>query len=57
MAQECELLLKCGFFKKYQNTNDLACIGFIKTYCRGPKMGECKRLEYQLEHGVPPSET
>jgi hypothetical protein len=53
---KCELLEKCGFFKKYQNTIDLACRGFIKRYCNGNMMNECKRMEYRNQHGVPPSE-
>lgn len=51
---ECELLPKCGFFKKYQSTDEFACIGFISMYCRGPRMAECKRMQYRLEHGTPP---
>lgn len=51
---ECDLLGTCGFFQKYQNTLDLACRGFIKTYCKGPKMDECKRKEYRQTHGAPP---
>jgi hypothetical protein len=54
MAQECELLDKCGFFKKYQNTKELTCKGFIRQYCTGPKMDECKRKEYRKQHGQPP---
>ena len=56
MDQECELLAKCGFFKKYQATKDLACRGFIAQYCRGPQMADCKRLQYRRKHGVPPSD-
>ncbi len=37
MAQECEHLNTCGFFKKYQSTKDLACKGFIAGYCKGQK--------------------
>lgn len=51
----CELLEVCGFFKKYRETLNLACRGFIKTYCEGPMMKECKRLEYRLKHGAPPN--
>jgi hypothetical protein len=54
MAQECELLAKCGFFKKYQATKDLACRGFINQYCQGPKMMDCKRMEFRKKNGVPP---
>ena len=56
MDQECEMLVKCGFFKKYQPSKDLACRGFIKQYCKGPKMKDCRRLKYRQEHGVPPSD-
>ena len=56
MAQECELLEKCGFFKKHQSSNDLACKGFINQYCRGARMNECKRKEYRKQHGAPPSD-
>ncbi len=54
--QECELLSTCGFFQKYQDTLDLACRGFIKTYCKGASMDECKRKEYRMEHGKPPAD-
>ncbi|MEW6517733.1 MAG: hypothetical protein AB1439_12615 [candidate division FCPU426 bacterium] len=54
MEQECELLSKCGFFRKYQNTRELACQGFILQYCRGPKMNDCKRKEYRKQHNAPP---
>jgi len=53
---KCQLLEKCGFFKKYQNTADLACKGFIRTYCKGSMMNECKRMEYRKQHGVPPAD-
>ena len=56
MEKECHLLDKCGFFKKYKGTNDLACQGFITIYCKGDKMDECKRLEYRNKHGVPPED-
>lgn len=51
---ECDLLETCGFFKKYQGTLDMACRGFIKTFCTGERMNECKRKAYRLEHGQPP---
>ncbi len=54
MKNECELLGSCGFFVKYQSTKDLACKGFIATYCKGDKMKECKRLEYRRKNGVSP---
>jgi hypothetical protein len=56
VEKECELLAKCGFFKKYQETKDLACRGFMAQYCRGPKMNDCQRLKYRRVHGAPPSD-
>ncbi len=56
MAQECESLAACGFFRKYQETKILACKGFINQYCKGQKMNECKRKEYRKKHGQPPSD-
>lgn len=52
----CELLETCGFFKKFQQTKDLACKGFVNRYCKGAKEKECKRKAYRKEHGVPPSD-
>jgi len=52
---ECELLNKCGFFKKYMSSQEAACRGFISLYCRGSKMSGCKRKEYRQTHnGAPP---
>jgi hypothetical protein len=56
MAQECEGLKDCGFFKKYQATQSLACRGYIDRYCKGPEMAQCKRREHKRKHGVPPSD-
>lgn len=53
---ECELLKNCGFFKKHQETKDLACKGFIRQYCKGPKMDKCERKAYRAKHGKPPSD-
>jgi len=53
---DCDLLDKCGFFKKYQDSLDLACRGFIKTYCRGGQMDECARKKHRAEHGAPPED-
>jgi len=54
LEMECDLLGNCGFFQRYQDTLDLACRGFIKTYCKGPKMEECKRKEFRKTNGTPP---
>lgn len=56
MSEGCENLEKCGFFAKYKETKDLACKGFIKMYCQGPHMNECKRKEYKHLHNAPPSD-
>ena len=56
MTQECEMLGRCGFFKKYGGTKDLACRGFINLYCQGVKQNECKRKEYSKKHGQAPSD-
>lgn len=53
---ECELLDKCGFFKKYEQSLDLACRGFIKSYCKGELMDECSRKKHRAEHGTPPDD-
>ncbi|SDN65679.1 Methyl-accepting chemotaxis protein [Desulfonauticus submarinus] len=53
---ECELLPKCGFFKKYKGTKDALLKGFLQSYCKGPMMNECKRKQYRQQHGVPPSD-
>jgi len=54
--EECSLLENCGFFKKYKETRNLACQGFINLYCKGAKMNECKRKKYKEENGQPPSD-
>jgi hypothetical protein len=56
MRKDCELLEKCGFFKKYQTTKNLASKGLIEQYCEGPHMDKCKRKEYREEHGSAPSD-
>lgn len=53
---QCELLDKCGFFRKYRDTLNLACRGFIKTYCEGDKMDECARKKHRMKHGVAPDD-
>lgn len=54
MVKECETLDTCGFLKKHQSVNALACKGFILMYCRGAKINECKIKQYCLKNGVPP---
>ncbi|PLX96759.1 MAG: hypothetical protein C0621_01450 [Desulfuromonas sp.] len=51
---DCDLLEKCGFFAKYRDSLNLACRGFIKSYCTGEKMDDCERKRYRQQHGAPP---
>ena len=53
---DCELLPTCGFFKKHQQTTNLACLGFMRVYCKGPQQSECKRREFRRDHGCPPDD-
>ncbi len=53
---DCDLLDRCGFFKKYQHSLDLACQGFMNNYCTGAKMEECVRKQFRKEHGHPPDD-
>jgi len=53
---DCELLGTCGFFQKYSNSLDMACRGFIKTFCKGGEMEKCARKLYRAEHGTPPED-
>lgn len=53
---ECELLSTCGFFQKYQDSLNMACKGFIKAYCSGPKMEECLRKMHRRKHGTAPDD-
>lgn len=56
MDGHCELLETCGFFKKYKVIDDLVCEELIATYCKGPKMNECKRKQYRTDQGLLPSD-
>ena len=53
---ECEKLAKCGFIRKYKDSKSMACKGFIHQYCNGPKQEQCKRKEYSIANGTPPSD-
>ncbi|WP_316859371.1 hypothetical protein [uncultured Cohaesibacter sp.] len=56
MTDCCENLEKCGFFKKYNESKHLACLGFTRTYCQGERQCECKRKLYFKENGKAPSD-
>lgn len=51
---ECVRLANCGFFKKYQQTKDLACKGFLLKYCTGTLQPQCKRMAFSNLNGYPP---
>jgi len=53
---ECHLLEKCGFFIRYASSAAIDSDQFIRNYCRGLRMHECKRLQYRNQYGVPPSD-
>jgi hypothetical protein len=53
---DCFLLDRCGFFRKYEHTQDLACRGFTNAYCRGAKQVDCSRMKYRAQHGCPPED-
>lgn len=53
MAQ-CELLERCGFFKKWASVNETACKGYKKMYCAAESPKVCRRKEYLTSRGEPP---
>jgi hypothetical protein len=53
---DCELLPRRGFFAKYQSTSDLACRGFMASYCQGPGQVQCKRRQFRAQHGLAPDD-
>jgi len=55
-VNDCELLPRCGFFAKYQSTSDLACRGFMSSFCRGPEQFDCKRRQFRSQHGIAPDD-
>ncbi|MDD2325555.1 MAG: hypothetical protein PHW63_06105 [Alphaproteobacteria bacterium] len=52
----CENIANCGFFKKYQESKNLVCKGFMLQFCNGTKEAECERKKYKAAHGTPPSD-
>jgi len=54
MEQECELLERCGLFKKYQPTDDVACRWLIGQYCEGARMTRCRRKQFYLKYRILP---
>lgn len=56
MTDYCPNFTQCGFFRKYEGTNNLACRGLIRTYCGGPKRNDCQRKTYKQQRGAAPSD-
>lgn len=56
MSQKCQHLQNCGFFQKYQSGKNLTCKVFVMRFCEGTEMENCKRKEYRMKHGNPPSD-
>ena len=54
MNIECELLANCAYFEKYKDSKATLCQGWIRQYCMGPNMDNCKRKLYRKEHHEPP---
>jgi len=52
----CELLDKCGFFRKHQESQNMACRSFIRSYCTGLKMADCERKKIREKTGVAPDD-
>jgi hypothetical protein len=53
---DCILLDRCGFFRKYKDSLNLACRGFMNSYCQGDRQLDCRRMQYRAEHGSAPED-
>ena len=53
---DCAMLTRCGFIAMYLETQDLACGGFMISFCRGPQQANCKRLAFRQENGCAPDD-
>jgi hypothetical protein len=53
---ECELLPICGFFKKHGVSEKRLSQDMVKKFCKGDEHLSCKRFEYRLRYGAPPSD-
>lgn len=50
MVNECRKFAKCSFLEKYKDDPAVDCQHFVDVYCKGPRMKECKRMEFLLTH-------
>lgn len=57
MAESCELLEKCGFFKNFKGNSEVVKNGWIRMYCSDKIKSEtCKRKEIRKTTGKPPED-
>jgi hypothetical protein len=54
--EACQFLDKCAFFIQYKDLLGSAYDGFVRMYCKGPRLEKCKRRQFRLEKGVPPAQ-
>jgi len=52
----CQFLENCAFFIQYKHLIGSAYEGFVRMYCKGPRLEQCKRRQFRLEKGVPPAQ-
>jgi len=57
MAENCELLEKCGFFNKFQGNSEVVKAGWIRAFCQTKDRSEtCKRKQIRRQTGSPPAD-
>lgn len=57
MAEQCELLEKCGFFKNYNGNMEVIKQGWIRIYCDNREKSErCERKKIRQQTGQPPAD-
>ena len=55
MAEECEHLSKCGFFKNFKANPEVVQKGWIRMYCSDfDRSEQCVRKKIRKETGSPP---
>lgn len=57
MSEYCELLEKCGFFRKFNESSEVVTEGWIKNFCENQEKSEkCERKKFRKSHGKPPAD-
>ena len=55
MAEQCELLDKCGFFINYKGNTEVVKQGWILMFCENKEKSEkCERKKIRKQTGNPP---